>query len=363
MHRAHLIVSSLALILVTAISVHADEVDDYLKTAMASMHIPGASIAVIKDGSLIKAEAYGLADLENGIPARTDTVYKIGSVSKQFIAAGIMILVQDGKIAVDDKVSKYLKGTPPTWQAITLRHLLTHTSGLVREAPGFDPYKIQLDIDVIKTAYPLPLQFAPGEKWDYCNLGYYTLAEIIHEVSGKPWGDFLAERVFAPLGMTSTQVTNVARIIPKRANGYVWNTDKYENAEDWTTLRPSGAFLSTALDMAKWEAALQTDRILNESSKKEMWTPVTLNDGRKHPYGFGWELDDWPADSPVPTGVPMIRHEGTIPGFRAGFSRWPSYGLTVILLTNRQGANMEALMANIATRVVPQLRTSPAATK
>lgn len=213
---------------------------------------------------------------------------------------------------------------------------------------------------MIKTAYSLPLQFTPGERWDYSNLGYYALAEIIHEVSGKPWGDFLSERVFAPLGMTSTQVTNVARIIPQRASGYVWNTDKYENAEDWPALRPSGAFLSTVLDMAKWEAALQTDRILKESSKKEMWTPVTLNDGRKYPYGFGWELDDWPADSPVPTGVPMIRHEGTIPGFRAGFSRWSSYGLTVIVLTNRQGANMEGLIANIAVRVVPQLRTTPA---
>ena len=363
MQRTRHLVFSLALILVTAISVRADEVDDYLKTAMASIHIPGASIAIIKDGSLIKAEAYGLADLENRIPAQPDTVYKIGSVSKQFIAAGIMILVQDRKIAVDDKVSKYLKGTPPTWQAITLRHLLTHTSGLAREAPGFDPYKVQPDIDVIKTAYSLPLQFAPGERWDYCNLGYYALAEIIHEVSGKPWCDLLAERVFAPLNMTSTQVTNVAKIIPKRAKGYVWNTDKYENAEDWLTLRPSGAFLSTVLDMAKWEAALQTDRILKESSKKEMWTPVTLNDGRKYPYGFGWELDDWPADSPVPTGVPMIRHEGTIPGFRAGFSRWPSYGLTLIVLTNRQAANMEALTANIAVRVEPRLRTTPAPTK
>ena len=138
--------------------------------------------------------------MEHGIPARPDTVYKIGSVSKQFIATGIMLLVQDGKVAVDDKVSKYLEGTPSTWQAITLRHLLTHTSGLVREGPGFDPYKVQPDIDVIKTAYPLPLQFKPGDKYEYSNLGYFVLAEIIHKVSGKPWGDFLTERVFAPLG-------------------------------------------------------------------------------------------------------------------------------------------------------------------
>jgi CubicO group peptidase (beta-lactamase class C family) len=155
-------------------------------------------------------------------------------------------------------------------------------------------------------------------------------------------------------------VTSVAKLIPKRAGGYVWNKDKYENAENWPTVRPSGAFQSTVLDMAKWEAALQSNRILKESIKKEMWTPVILNDGRKYPYGFGWELDDWPADSPVPTGVPMIRHEGTIPGFRAAFSRWPSHGLTVIVLTNRQDLNIEGVMANVATRVVPQLRTTPA---
>ena len=190
-------------------------IDDYVKSQMQRQHIPAVSIAVIKDGSLIKAEGYGLADMEHGIPARPDTVFKIGSVSKQFIAAGIMLLVQDGKIAVDDKVSKHLEGTPSTWQEITLRHLLTHTSGLVREAPGFDPYKVQPDIDVIKTAYPLPLQFKPGDKYEYSNLGYFVLAEIIHRVSGKPWGDFLTERVFAPLGMTATRVTSVADIVPK----------------------------------------------------------------------------------------------------------------------------------------------------
>ncbi len=234
---------------------------------MQRQHIPAVSIAVIKDGSLIKAEGYGLADIEHGIPARPDTVFKIGSVSKQFIATGIMLLVQDGRVALDDKVSKYLAGTPGTWQAITLRHLLTHTSGLVREGPGFDPYKVQPDIDVIKTAYPLPLQFKPGEKYEYSNLGYFVLAEIIHRVSGKPWGDFLTERVFAPLGMTATRVTSVADIVPNRADGYAWNADKFQNMENWPAVRPSGAFLSTVLDLAKWEAALLTDHILTGSTQ------------------------------------------------------------------------------------------------
>jgi CubicO group peptidase (beta-lactamase class C family) len=363
MKRKRHLILSFTWILVAAVAVRADDIDDYVKGQMEKQHIPAVAVVVIKDGSLIKAEGYWLADIEHNIPARPDTVFKIGSVSKQFLATGIMLLVQDGRVALDDKISKYLAEAPSTWQAITLRHLLTHTSGLVREAPGFDSYKLQPDIDVIKTAFPLPLQFKPGEKWAYSNLGYFALAEIIHRVSGKPWGDFLSERVFAPLGMSATRVTSVADIVPKRADGYAWNADKFQNTEDWPAVRPSGAFLSTALDLAKWEAALLTDRILKGSTKTEMWTPVMLNDGRKYPYGFGWQLDDWPADSPAPTGVPMIRHAGSLPGFRAGYFRWPSYGLTVVVLTNLSNAPIEGLGASIAIRVVPELkRPSPSQT-
>ena len=283
MNRKRHLLLSLTLVLVAAVALRADQIDDYVKSQLQGQHIPAMSIAVIKDGSLIKAEGYGLADIEHGIPARPDTVFKIGSVSKQFIAAAIMLLVQDGKVAPGDKVSTHLAGTPSTWQEITLRHLLTHTSGLVREAPGFDPYKVQPDIDVIKTAYPLPLQSKPGDKYEYSNLGYFVLAEIIHRVSGKPWADFLAERVFAPLGMTATRLTSVADIVPNRADGYAWKTDKFQNTENWPAVRPSGAFLSTVLDLAKWEAALLTDRILTGSTKTEMWTPVVLNDGGKFP--------------------------------------------------------------------------------
>ena len=157
--------------------------------------------------------------------------------------------------------------------------------------------------------------------------------------------------------MTSTRVTSVADIVPNRADGYVWNAGKFTNAEDWPALRPSGAFLSTVLDLAKWEAALFTDRILTPSSKKEMWTWVKLNDGSEFPYGFGWQLNDWPADSPVRTGVRMIRHGGSIPGFRAGFARWPDNGLAIVVLTNLEEAALDGLVASIAILYVPELRT------
>jgi CubicO group peptidase (beta-lactamase class C family) len=359
MNRQRHFLLSVACVLVAIVAVRAQSIDDVVKGWIEKQNVPAASVAVIKDGALVKAEGYGFADVEHRVPARPDTVYKIGSVSKQFIATGIMLLVQDGKLAVGDKVSKYLQGTPATWEPITLRHLLTHTSGIVREAPGFDPYKLQPDIAVIETAYPLPLRFTPGEKYEYCNVGYFILAEIIHRVSGQPWADFLAERVFGPLGMTSTRVTTLAEIIPKRARGYAWRAGRLQNEDDWPAVRPSGAFLSTVLDLAKWEAALLGDQILKGTTKKEMWTPVTLNDGRTFPYGFGWQLDDWPPNAPAPTGEPMMRHGGSMNGFRAGYSRWPARRLTVIVLTNLSDTAYEGLTANIAIHYVRELRTAP----
>jgi CubicO group peptidase (beta-lactamase class C family) len=338
----------------------AQDVDPVVRAWMEREHVPAVAIAVVKNGALVKAEAYGFADVENHVPARAETVFKIGSLSKQFIATGIMLLVQDGKIAVDDGVGKFLPDAPRTWTPITLRHLLTHTSGLVRESPGFDFNKVQPDVDVIRAAYSLPLEFAPGEKYQYSNLGYFILAEVIQRVSGKPWSDFLHERVFAPVGMTATRVTSLAAIVPNRASGYAWRSGQLENEDDWPAVRASGAFLSTVVDLARWEAALWRDNVLRASTRQEMWTPVRLTGGRTFPYGFGWQLDDWPADAHAPTGVPMIRHGGSINGFRAGYVRWPSHGLAVIVLSNLTNAPYEGLAASIGIRYAPELKTEPA---
>lgn len=360
MKRKPYLLRSVILVLLCAANLRADDVDDFVKSVMQQRHIPAISIAVVKDGVLVKAAGYGLANIEHNIAARPDTVYKIGSTSKQFIAAGIMLLVQDGKIAVGDKLSKHIDGTPTEWQDITIRHLLTHTSGLAREGPAFDPYKVQADIDVIKSAYGVPLLFKPGEKYEYSNLGYFLLAEAIHKVSGKAWDTFLSERIFAALGMTATRATTVFDIVMNRADGYVWEMEKLTKAEHWPAVRPSGAFISTVLDIAKWEAALQTDRILKESTKAEMWTPVTLNNGQKYPYGFGWELDDFPPGG-YTTDVPSIRHGGTIPGFRAAYTRFPKHGISVIVLSNLNGAALDSIVAGIAVRYAPELM--PAALK
>ena len=348
MHTKRTSLFALALILTTAVAARADKVDDYIKAAMQRGHVPGISVAVLKDGKIIKVEGYGLANVELNVPARAETVYKIGSVSKQFIASGIMLLIDEGRISLDDRISKFLEGTPDTWKEITVRHLLTHTSGIVREAPGFDPLKVQNDADVIKTAYPLPLRFAPGEKWEYCNVGYFTLAEIIRKVTGKAWGEYLKDRLFLALEMNATRTTTIADIVENRANGYQWVNGKLQNADVYFALRPSGAFLSTVLDLAKWDAALYTDRILKQSVRDQMWTPVKLNNGTTNPYGFGWELGSV-------GGHKQVHHGGALPGFRAEISRFVDDKLTVVVLTNSDNANPNALALGVAALYIPGL--------
>jgi len=347
---------ALLLMLAAAVAIRADKVDDYVKAEMLKQHIPGVSLAVVKDGKIIKAEGYGLANVELNVPARPETVFKIGSVSKQFISAGILLLIQEGKISLDDSISKFLDGTPETWKPITVRHLLTHTSGIVREAPGFDPMKIQSDADVIKTAYPLALRFAPGEKWEYCNVGYFSLAEIIRKVTGKPWGDYLSEALFKPLEMNSTRTTTMTELVQDRASGYGWREGKYSNAADFLALRPSGAFLSNVLDLAKWDAALYTDRLLKQLTREQMWTAVKLNGGTTYPYGFGWELDSV-------GGHRQIHHGGSLPGFRAELSRFVDDKLTVIVLTNSDNANPGTIALGVAEFYIPNLIPTRTAVK
>lgn len=316
-------------------------VDDYIKVQMQRRHIAGLSLAVVKGGKILRAKGYGLANVETGTPATAETVYKIASISKQFLATGIVLLAQDGKLDLDDKIGKYLEETPATWKDFTIRHLLTHISGLVEDPPGFEPFKARPDADVIRLAYSTKLLFVPGEKFSYSNLGYVALGEIIHKVSGKPWSAFLTERIFAPAKMTATRTTTTTDIVPHRANGYAWNKDKLENAENWVYVDSSGAFLSTVLDMAKWDNALYSDTILSSSLREQMWTPAKLNDGTTVPYGFGWELGSW-------QGHKRVFHGGRLPGFGASFVRFVGAKLTIIMMTNTNGSDPQKIALNVA---------------
>ena len=356
MHRKLILLLAIVFTLTAPIAAQSDKIDDYVRTEMKKQRIQGLSLAVVRDGKIVKAEGYGLANVELNVPARPETVYKIGSISKQFIATGTMLLVDDGKVALTDHISKYLEGTPDTWKEITIRHLLTHTSGLVREAPGFDPLKVQNDAALIKTAYSLPLNFAPGAKWEYCNLGYFILAEIIRKVSGKPWSEFLEERVFKPTEMNSTRTTTVNDIVPNRATGYFFKVNLLQNAPEYLALRPSGAFISSVLDLAKWDAALYTDRILKRSIREEMWKPAAETGGKSDQgtslqYGFGWFIDQ-------SSGHRLVYHGGSLPGFRASLLRYVDDKLTIVVLTNGDEARPEAIARSVAVLVLPDLTPS-----
>ena len=348
--RHYVFLPVLALLLTATVAGAADKVDDIVSAELKRQGVPGASIAVVQDGKVVKAAGYGLANVELQIPATAETVYQIGSVSKQLIAAGITLLAQDGKLSVDDKISKFLVGTPATWQPITVRHLLTHTSGLLREAPGFDPLKVQSDADLVRTAYPAPLLFTPGEKWEYSNTGYFALAEIIRTVSGEPWAVFLQKRLFQPLVMTATRTTTTTEIVANRADGYAPLNGTLVNAPVLLAVRPSGAFLSTVLDLAKWDVALNTAQPFTAATREQMWTPVRLNSGASHPYGFGWELD-------APAGHKRVLHSGSMPGYRATLQRFVDDRLTIIVLTNAGNADPGSIARRIAETYIPGLST------
>lgn len=317
-----------------------EELDAFVAEQMRAQRIPGLAVAIVQDGEIIVAKGYGFADVAAQTPVTPETVFRIASVSKQIIAAGVLRLVDDGRVRLDDPIGRWLEGAPASWDGITVRHLLTHTSGLVRESPGFRADRLQPEAEVIRAAYDLPLRFQPGEKWEYSNLGYFILAEIITRASGLPWSTFLVEEMFLPLGMTSTRASHDRGELDGIAQGYRDN-DAWNEAPDFIAARPSGAFFSTVLDLAKWEAALHDGSLLSDSTLAQAWTPVRLNDGSTYDYGFGWQLS-------TVLGRRAVHHGGGMPGARAYYLRFPDDGLAVIVLMNLDDVDPVAIVNRIA---------------
>lgn len=317
---------------------NADPTDDFIRAEMKRQNVPGVALAVVERGVVVKAAGYGVADRKTGAPVTPDTLFKIASVSKQFMAAGVMLLVQDGQVALADTVDRFIPDVPAPWRTITIRHLLSHTGGLTREGPGWTPTSVS-DIDVIRSAYGVPLRSTPGTEWEYSNLGYTVLAEIMARVSGRPWSEFIAERVFRPAGLRATRTTTVERL-PNRAAGYRDN-DRLIDAEDWLAVRPGGGFMSTVLDLAKWDAALDGTTILSEASRRAMWTETPLADGTFAQYGLGWFVSR-------PGARRQVWHSGGLPGFAAQMRRYDDDRVTVILLMNLDDVDDDSIAAGIA---------------
>jgi CubicO group peptidase (beta-lactamase class C family) len=347
--------SSSALVLLLSFlsaSAQADKVDDFVKAQIQERNIPGVSIAVVRDGQLVKAQGYGLANVELNAAATADTIYQSGSLGKQFTATLVMMLVEEGKLRLDESIRTYMPEAPATWQGITVRHLLTHTGGVSNTLyEHIDMRQDYTEDELFKRIAELPLDFQPGEKWSYTNCGYITLGVLIHKVTGRFYGDLLREKIFGPLGMTTARIIDEADIIPNRAAGYQLVDGKLRNQE-WVSpslnTTADGSLYLTVLDLAKWDAALYTEKLLKRASLDLMWTPVKLNDGKTEPYGFGWFLGS-------ANGHRAIRHGGAWQGFTSDISRYVDDKLTVIVLTNRIAAAPEAIGRGVAGFYVPEL--------
>lgn len=333
--------------------VRADEVDEYVKAQMQRQRIPGLSLAIVKNGANVKTAGYGLANVELNVAASPETVYQSGSIGKQFTAAAVTLLVEEGKINLDDSVTKYLDGAPDAWKSITIRHLLAHTSGIGNFAPTELNYRLDYtDEELVKKAFAQPLLFAPGERWSYSNAGYILLGIIIKKATGKFYGDFLRERVFATLQMNTARVISESDIIPNRAAGYYVIKGELKNQ---TYISPSlnrtadGTLYLTVADLAKWDAALYSDKLFRKTSLDEMWMPAKLNDGKTYPYGFGWFINDV-------RGHRLIEHGGGWQGFTAHIARYTNDKLTVIVLTNAFPADAAGIAHGIAEFYIPDLR-------
>jgi CubicO group peptidase (beta-lactamase class C family) len=218
---------------------------------------------------------------------------------------------------------------------------------VIRESPAFDG-SAKPDIDVIKAAYSAPLVFATGEKYQYCNVGYFALAEIISRVGGKPWPEFLADKIFKPLAMNSTRTTTTADLVPNRASGYTFRDGKLYNAPVFSALRPSGAFLSTIGDLIKFEAALNSGKLLKADSLKQMWTRFKFTDGKESGYALGWFIGDI-------NGHRLINHGGSLSGFRSEFAMLPDDKMTFIVLTNLNENIPFEIARGIAVQYIPEL--------
>jgi len=320
------------------------QVDQFIKAEQRLQRIPGISLAVIRNGQIVMARGYGLANVEHQVPVKPETIFQSGSVGKQFTATAVMMLVEDGKISLDDKISKYFTDAPAGWQNITVRHLLTHTSGTTDYPRDFDFRRDYTEEELLKRAQAIPLAFQPGEKWSYSNLGYVVLGILIHKVSGKFYGDFLQERIFQPLGMTTAHIISEADIVPNRSGGYTFVKGELKNQE-WVSpslnTTADGALYLTVYDMAKWDLALYTEKLLKKSSLEQMWTPVKLNDGKTEGYGFGWSLSEVRSHH-------LIEHGGSWQGFKSYIARYVDDKLTVVVFANLAQANPGRIAHGVA---------------
>jgi D-alanyl-D-alanine carboxypeptidase len=303
----------------------------------------------VQDGKPILRKGYGMAEIELGVPIAPDMVFRVGSVTKEFTAACILRLVEEGRLGLEDPVEKYLPDFPTGGRKVTIAQLLTHTSGIRsytdmpswfrRMSEDWTPREIQAFFQ------DEPFDFEPGTQWHYDNSGYVLLGEILERVTGRPYADLVAETIFRPLGMKDTRYGSDLPIVPNRVAGYQKTPQGIVNARFLSMTQPyaAGALVSTVDDLARWHRALDSGAVLKPESLRRMWTPVRLPGGADTRYGFGWMI--WSYD-----GHAVVEHGGGINGFQTANLRLPDDRIYVAVLSNCGGcADPRSLALSAAT--------------
>jgi CubicO group peptidase (beta-lactamase class C family) len=333
----------------TVIAIAADQpdaIDKYVQAEMARQKIPGLALLVSRSGQVVRAQGYGLANVELQVPVKPETIFQSGSMGKQFTATAVMMLVEEGKIGLEDPLTKFFPGAPAAWTQVTIRELLSHSAGFTDYPKNFDMRKDYTEAQVLKIVEAIPLAYTPGTRWSYSNLGYLTLGIVIHKVTGEFYGDFLQERIFRPLGMNTTRIISEADIVPNRSAGYRLVKGELKNQE-WVAptvnTTADGSLYFSIEDLAKWDAALYTDKLLKRSSLEQMWTVAKLKNGQPNSgdYGFGWFIE-------ARNGHRIVEHEGAWQGFETDIVRELDDKLTVVVLDNLADSEPKKLVDHVA---------------
>jgi CubicO group peptidase (beta-lactamase class C family) len=320
---------------------------------------PGGTVIVARDGAPVYRAARGMASLELGVRMQPDSILRIGSVTKQFTSAAVMMLAEQGKLALDDEITKFFPDYPTQGRRITVEHLLTHTSGIRsytslpawRGAWGRDFSTSEL-VDFFKNE---PMDFAPGDKYLYNNSAYFLLGAIIEKASGIPYAEFQASHIFGPLGMTRTRHGDMGPVVKGRAQGYQLAGGTIVNAPHISMTQPgaAGALVSTVDDLARWDAAISAGKLLTPGSWRRIFTPYRLTSGKSTGYGYGWQVGSF-------EGRPVQEHGGGIHGFSAYVVRLPEDRVYAAVLANSTTVDTGALARKLAALAAGKPLADPA---
>lgn len=342
---------------------HSEKIAELMRTYEEFKQFNG-SVLVAENGEVIYKDGLGMANFEWDIPNTADTKHRLGSITKQFTAALILLLVEQGKIELDKPINTYLLDYPEsTGSKITIHHLLTHTAGVPNYTsfPNFfkdlsrNPYTPKESTELFKDK---ELDFEPGEKFSYSNSGYNLLGYIIEEVTGKTYEEALEEMIFTPLNMEDSGYDHHERILKKRATGYQKSGNQYKNSPylDMSIPYAAGSLYATAEDLYKWDRALKNDELLTKASKKLMFGEYASAWGGS--YGYGWHVSYIPLEK-GDDSLKVISHGGGINGFNTNILRIPEDDNLIVLLNNTGGANLNAITLNIKNILYDEAYTSP----